>query len=273
MERAVKDYCDKPDRLDLHNPSAWFTHHAHELAFRADPEDLDAGARDWLKDEHVKAGGRSRDKEKAAKKARGERTGGGGRGGGRSTWVPSGRGGRGRGGGGGGRGLGFAAGRGGGGGRGGRGSDFAGGSDGSGAGGGEGGRGSSSGGRGGGGDGSGSRSGSAIADVDSANAPPLAVPAAREQHAESAAADDAVGVGGGRPGGVRIRPPVDPAARDREGGGGWEGERYPRREQRDTSDLMSIFPSLRGRGGGRGGGPMAGRSGGGRGFDRGGIRT
>ena len=51
----MKDYCDKPDRLDLHNPSAWFTHHAHELAFRADPEDLDAGARDWLKDEHVKA--------------------------------------------------------------------------------------------------------------------------------------------------------------------------------------------------------------------------
>lgn len=48
MERAVKDYCDKPDRLDLHNPSAWFTHHAHELAFRADPEDLDTGARDWL---------------------------------------------------------------------------------------------------------------------------------------------------------------------------------------------------------------------------------
>lgn len=52
MERAVKDYCDKPDRLELHNPSAWFTHHAHELAFRADPEDLDAGARDWLDREH-----------------------------------------------------------------------------------------------------------------------------------------------------------------------------------------------------------------------------
>lgn len=52
MERAVKDYCDKPDRLELHNPSAWFTHHAHELAFRADPEDFDAGARDWLDHEH-----------------------------------------------------------------------------------------------------------------------------------------------------------------------------------------------------------------------------
>ncbi|CAM9831838.1 unnamed protein product, partial [Ectocarpus sp. 12 AP-2014] len=103
MERAVKDYCDKPDRLELHNPSAWFTHHAHELCFRSDPEALEAGARDWLNDEKIKAGGRNRDKEKAARKARGERVngGGGGRGSG-SGWVSRGGGsrvmGRGRGG-------------------------------------------------------------------------------------------------------------------------------------------------------------------------------
>lgn len=225
MERAVKDYCDKPDRLELHNPSAWFTHHAHELCFRSDPEDLEAGARDWLNDEKIKAGGRSRDKERAAKKARGERVDGpargmgrGGSGSGRgssSGWVSRGGGSRimGQGRGGVGRGNG---------GRGGRGD----GGDAGGSGGGEGG------GRGG-----------------------VGVGAAKTEVA------------------ARIRPPGDPAAGGgRGGGGGVQGAESERYSQRDTSDLMSIFPSLRGRGGGRAGG-VGGRGGGGRGFRQGGIRA
>lgn len=238
MERAVKDYCDKPDRLELHNPSAWFTHHAHELCFRSDPEDLEAGARDWLKDEKIKAGGRSRDKDRAARKARGERVNGGGggsgrgaggRGGGGSGWVSRGGGsrimGRGRGG--------FGAG-----------------------------------GRGGGGGGDGGTTGPSRASGQTA-----AVPVA-----SNGAGSDAGVVA--KKEGARIRPPADPAAGfgrgrgaagdgDGDGGERAEGERE---RQRDVSDLVSIFPSLRGRGGGRAGG-MGGRGGGGRGFRQGGVRA
>lgn len=249
MERAVKDYCDKPDRLELHNPSAWFTHHAHELAFRADPQDLDAGARDWLHSERVKAGGRDRDREKAAKKARGgERRNGG-------EW---------------------SGGRGGGGGRSsrpGRGMSAR-----------DGGRGTS-----------GGRSvsgGTSSGDVRSGRGGP-AIGSADGRRKEGFSRDETSGVGdtssGGqqdgheeearRAGGARIGPPLGPAAsrggqRDgNHGEGGGREERYPRREQqRDSSDLMSIFPSLRGRGGGRGG-TMAGRGGGGRGFRKGGIHA
>ncbi|CAM9876193.1 unnamed protein product [Pylaiella littoralis] len=261
MERAVKDYCDKPDRLELHNPSAWFTHHAHELCFRSDPEDLEAGARDWLNDEKTKAGGRNRDKEKAAKKARGERVNGGGGGGSSSSaggrgggsrgsgWVSRGGGsrimGRGRGGGGMGRGDGDAdADDGGGGGGGGGGAES---------------RGAASlpaaGGAPAGGD-----------DADS-GARPSGGACARGVDKELAKVwapgDPAAGRQGGR--GER-------AGGDGDGGAaGAESERYP--QQRDTSDLMSIFPSLRGRGGGRGG-TMGGRGGGGgRGFRQGGIRA
>ncbi len=228
MERAVKDYCDKPDRLELHNPSAWFTHHAHELCFRSDPEDLEAGARDWLNDEKIKAGGRSRDKERAAKKARGERVngpaggrGGGGSGRGSTGWVSRGGGSRimGRGRGGSGRGDGGRGERGDGGDAGGTGG-------------------------GGGADGGSGRGGVGVG--------------VTKKEGEGAA---------------RIRPPGDPASgRGRGQGGGVEGAESERYSQRDTSDLMSIFPSLRGRGGGRAAG-VGGRGGGGRGFRQGGIRV
>lgn len=264
MERAVKDYCDKPDRLELHNPSAWFTHHAHELCFRSDPEDLEAGARDWLNDEKIKAGGRSRDKERAAKKARGERVNGGGGGsgggGGRgSGWVSRGGGsrimGRGRGGG-----VGMGLG---------------GGGD------------ADRGGGGGGGRGGAEPRGAA------------SFPAAGTRGVSSAAA--ATGDAGGGDGSsasasargvneewAKIWAPGGDPVEGQQGGGtpgeraggdggaaGGESERVPQQQQqRDTSDLMSIFPSLRGRGGGRGG-TMGGRGGGGggRGFRQGGIRA
>lgn len=95
MERAVKDYCDKPDRLDLHNPSAWFTHHAHQLAFKANPDSLDADAKAWRKDECVKAAGRDRsNNEKRMKRDRGDPAGGRGAGGrGRGAMGGRGRGG------------------------------------------------------------------------------------------------------------------------------------------------------------------------------------
>lgn len=233
----MKDYCDKPDRLELHNPSAWFTHHAHELCFRSDPEDLEAGARDWLNDEKVKASGRSRDKDRAARKARGERinVGGGGRG----------------------------AGGAGSGGRGGGGSGWV-----------SRGGGSRIIGQGRGGFGAGGRTGPGRASVQTASAP------AASDGAETSAGADA---GVTKVEGARVRTPVDPAAGfgrgdgaagDGGGDGGDGGERAEgeRKKQRDTSDLMSIFPSLRGRGGGRAGG-MGGRGGGGRGFRQGGIRA
>eukprot|EP00903_Cladosiphon_okamuranus_P011655 g10963.t1 len=217
MERAVKDYCDKPDRLELHNPSAWFTHHAHELCFRADPEDLEAGSRDWLNDEKIKASGRSRDRDRAAKKARGEQVNVG-RGGGRGA-VGAGPGGRGGGGsgrvsrGGGSRIMGQER----------------------------------------GGFGAGGRTGPGRVPVQTASAP---------------GASDGAETGAGA-GLAEKEAPVAPAAGLGRGGGpaggdgGDGGERAEgeRKRQRDTSDLMSIFPSLRGRGGGRAGG-MGGRGGG-----------
>lgn len=216
MERAVKDYCDKPDRLELHNPSAWFTHHAHELAFRADPENLDAGARDWLNDERIKAGGRSRDKDRAAKKGRGERgSGGRGHGGGGREKRGRGMGGRGPG---------------------------------------------AEGGRGRGGDGG--RAGHEGAGIENSSA----TEAKNTSHAAKGGTRDQQRDGSGGVRGLgrepaKVAPPVDQA----------KGQ-YPRRDQRDTSDLMSIFPSLRGRGNGREG-SMAGRGGGGRGFRQGGIHA
>ncbi|CAM9480309.1 unnamed protein product, partial [Choristocarpus tenellus] len=78
VERAVKDYCDKPDRLDLWNPSAWFTHHAHQLAFRDDPDKLEEGGEAWLKAEQE-----AREGSKKGRGGRGRGSGGRGGGGGR----------------------------------------------------------------------------------------------------------------------------------------------------------------------------------------------
>ena len=211
MERAVKDYCDKPDRLELHNPSAWFTHHAHELAFRADPEQLDTGARNWLRDERVKdtarhaadkGGGKSFEKAKA-RNAGGDR--GGARGGGD---------GRGR----------FGGGRG--------------------------------------------RVGAGtISGADSVKARPSGAVVGRatggrpperlQQKVDAPHGSGPVGEG------VAVSPPTlnDSASERRPGG----GEPYLH-GHRATSDLVSIFPSLRGRGGATAGRGRGGRGNPGRGF-------
>lgn len=226
MERAVKDYCDKPDRLDLQNPSAWFTHHAHELCFRADPEQLEAGARDWLNGEKTKAAGRDRDRQKAAMKGRG---GGGGGGCGR------------RGSGGGER---F--------GTGGRG-------------------GASANDRGGRGAKSWERSGERTV-VKIEGLP--TVPAGTESEgwgASKSTTGSVTNMDADAEGGMSTSW-NGTTRKERGSAGGVELSEHNAPRHTGKSDLMSIFPSLRGRGGGSGSrqGGRGGRGGGGRGFRQGG---